>query len=141
VASRSGLLHLLKVLSASSLTGRFDGEKDAASSGEQPSHRRYLRTGEECMVKTGAAISAIALGLAIGSAGVASAAPTNECSSGFEAMTIRQVLRTIAAPGFDPQAFYDEDRNGDNRLCIKIVPNEGGPPQFDPAFVFVDNHI
>jgi hypothetical protein len=28
-----------------------------------------------------------------------------------------------------------------SRLCIKIVPNEGGPPQFDPAFVFVDNHI
>jgi hypothetical protein len=28
-----------------------------------------------------------------------------------------------------------------SRLCIKIVPNEGGPPQFDPAFVFVENHI
>ena len=91
--------------------------------------------------KTGVAISAILLGLAIGSTGVASAAPVAECSSGFEAMTIRQVLRTIAAPGFDSQAFFDEDKNGDNRLCIKIIPNEGGPPQFDPAFVFVDNHI
>jgi hypothetical protein len=87
------------------------------------------------------AIPAVALGIAIGSTGVASAAPAAECSSGFEAMTIRQVLRTIAAPDFDRQAFFDEDRNGDNRLCIKIVPNEGGPPQFDPAFVFVDNHI
>jgi hypothetical protein len=93
------------------------------------------------MRKTGVAISAIVLGLAIGSTGVASAVPVAECSSGFEAMTIRQVLRTIAAPSFEPQAFFDEDRNGDNRLCIKIIPNEGGPPQFDPAFVFVDNHI
>jgi hypothetical protein len=55
-------------------------------------------------------------------------------------MTVRQVLRTIAAPGSE-QAIIDEDKNGDGRLCIKIVPNEGGPPQFDPAFVFVDNHI
>jgi hypothetical protein len=93
------------------------------------------------MRKIRVAIPAIVLGLAIGSTGVASAAPAAECSSGFQAMTIKQVLRTIAAPGFDPQAFYDEDRNGDNRLCIKIVPNEGGPPQFNPAFVFVDNHI
>ena len=69
------------------------------------------------MNKTRAAISAIVLGIAIGSTGVASAAPAAECSSGFEAMTIKQVLRTIAAPGFDPQAFYDEDRNGDGRLC------------------------
>ena len=93
------------------------------------------------MRKTGIAIPAIVLGLAIGSTGVASAAPAAECSSGFQAMTIRQVLRTIAAPDFPRQAFFDEDRNGDNRLCIKIIPNEGGPPQFDPAFVFVDNHI
>jgi hypothetical protein len=28
-----------------------------------------------------------------------------------------------------------------NRLCIKIILNEGGPPQFDPAFVFIDNMI
>jgi hypothetical protein len=55
-------------------------------------------------------------------------------------MTVMQVLRTITAPGSE-QAIIDEDKNGDGRLCIKIVPNEGGPPQFDPAFVFVDNHI
>jgi hypothetical protein len=93
--------------------------------------------------KSRVAISAIVLGLAMGSTGVASAEPraVGECSSGFEGMTIRQVLRTIAAPDFDRQAFFDEDRNGDNRLCIKIIPNEGGPPQFDPAFAFVDNHI
>jgi hypothetical protein len=95
------------------------------------------------MGKMRVAISAIALGLAIGSTGVASAAPraVGECSPAFVGMTIQEVLDTIAAPGFDPQAFFDEDKNGDNRLCIKIIPNEGGPPQFNPAFVFIDNKI
>jgi hypothetical protein len=95
------------------------------------------------MGKIRVAVSVMALGLAIGSAGVASAAPraVGECSKGFVGMDIQTVIDTIAAPGFDPQAFFDEDKNGDNRLCIKIIPNEGGPPQFDPAFVFVDNHI
>jgi hypothetical protein len=55
-------------------------------------------------------------------------------------MDIQNVIGTIAAPDFDPQAFFDEDRNADNRLCIKIIPNEGGPP-VDPAFVFIDNKI
>jgi hypothetical protein len=96
---------------------------------------------EEDMGKTRIAISAIVAGLAIGSAGVASAEPraVGECSPAFEGMTIEEVLE-IAAPGFE-QALRDEDRNADNRLCIKIIPNEGGPPQFDPAFVFIDNHI
>jgi hypothetical protein len=136
-------LHLLKVLGVSSLTWAFNGEKDAGSCGGQPSLRRNLRTGEKRMRKTGVAISAIVLGLAIGSTGVASAKPraVGECSPAFVGMDIQTVIDTIAAPGFDPQAFHDEDRNGDNRLCIKIIPNEGGPPQFDPAFVFIDNKI
>jgi hypothetical protein len=95
------------------------------------------------MGKIRVAVSVMALGLAMGSAGVASAAPraVGECSPAFVAMDIDTVLAEIAAPGFDPQAFFDEDKNGDNRLCIKIIPNEGGPPQFDPAFVFIDNKI
>jgi len=94
------------------------------------------------MGKTRVAISAIVLGLAIGSTtGVASAAPQAECAPAFEAMTIEEVLSTIASPDVDPMVFFDEDRNDDLRLCIKIIPNEGGPPQFNPAFVFVDNHI
>ena len=94
------------------------------------------------MGKIRVAVSVMALALAMGSAGVASAAPRpiGECSPAFEAMTIDEVL-TIAAPGFDRQAFEDEDRNNDDRLCIKIIPNEGGPPQFDPAFVFIDNKV
>ena len=56
-------------------------------------------------------------------------------------MTIEEVLSTIASPDVDPMVFFDEDRNDDLRLCIKIIPNEGGPPSFNPAFVYVDNHI
>lgn len=41
-------------------------------------------------------------------------------------------------PSFE-QAIRDSDKNGDGRLCIKIIPNDGGPPQFDPAFVYLDN--
>jgi hypothetical protein len=95
------------------------------------------------MGKIRVAFSVMALGLAMGSAGVASAEPraVGECSPAFVAMDIQDVIDTIAAPGFDPQAFFDEDRNDDDRLCIKIIPNEGGPPQFEPAFVFIDNKI
>jgi hypothetical protein len=93
------------------------------------------------MGKTRVVISAIVLGLAIGSTGVASAAPPAECAPAFEAMTIDEVIATIASPDVPRQAFEDEDRNNDERLCIKIIPNGGGPPQFNPAFVFVDNHI
>jgi hypothetical protein len=125
---------------ASFLTERFQAEKDAASSGGD--HRSATTThGGNSMGKTRVAISAIVLGLAIGSTGVASAAPQAECAPAFEAMTIEEVLSTIASPDVDPMAFFDEDRNDDLRLCIKIIPNEGGPPQFNPAFVFVDNHI
>jgi hypothetical protein len=93
------------------------------------------------MGKARVAISAVVLGLAIGSTGVASAnlRAVGECSPAFEGMTIEEVL-VIAAPGFE-DALRAEDRNTDNRLCIKIIPNEGGPPQFDPAFVFIDNKI
>jgi hypothetical protein len=94
------------------------------------------------MSKTRVVISAIVLGLAIGSTGVASAKPraVGECSNGFEGMTVQNVIDTIAAPGFE-DALRASDKNGDGRLCIKIIPNEGGPPQFDPAFIFIDNKI
>jgi hypothetical protein len=55
-------------------------------------------------------------------------------------MTVKTVLRTIAAPGFE-EPIKSFDANGDGYLCIKIIPNEGGPPQFDPAFLYLDNKI
>ena len=58
----------------------------------------------------------------------------------FEGMDVQTVSDEIAAPGFE-QAIRDSDTNVDGRLCIKIIPNAGGPPQFDPAFVYLDNKI
>jgi hypothetical protein len=68
---------------------------------------RIATRGEECMGKTKVAISAIVLGLVIGSTGVASANPgaVSECSPAFVGMDIQTVIDTIAAPDFDPQAF------------------------------------
>jgi hypothetical protein len=88
------------------------------------------------------AIPALVLGLAIESTGVASAAPepVAGCSNGYELMTVKTVLRTIAAPGFE-ESIKSFDVNGDGYLCIKIIPNGGGPPQFDPAFLYLDNKI
>jgi hypothetical protein len=74
------------------------------------------------MGKMRVAISAIALGLAIGSTGVASAAPRpiGECSPAFVGMTIEEVL-VIAAPGFE-DALRAEDRNADNRALYQDHP-------------------
>jgi hypothetical protein len=79
---------------------------------------------------------------AIGSTSVASAAPepVAGCSKGYELMTVKTVLRTIAASGFE-ESIKAFDVNADGYLCIKIIPNEGGPPQFDPAFLYLDNKI
>ena len=78
------------------------------------------------MRKIGGAISAIVLGLAIGSTGVAAAEPraTGECSSGFEAMTVREVLRTIAAAGSE-QAIIDEDKAGMAGSASRSFPMKG----------------
>jgi hypothetical protein len=55
-------------------------------------------------------------------------------------MTVKTVLRTIAASGFE-EFIKSFDVNGDGYLCIKIVPNGGGPPKFDPTFLYLDNKI
>jgi hypothetical protein len=123
---------------------RFPGSSCSTQEDEAGNDRSattYARANS--MGKARVAISAVVVGLAIGSTGVASAVPraVGECSPAFVGMDIQTVIDTIAAPDFNPQAFFDEDGNGDDRLCIKIIPNEGGPPQFDPAFVFIDNKI
>jgi hypothetical protein len=124
------------------LTGTFNGEKDLPRrvTTEKPPLRRNHR--EARMHKIRVAIPAIVLGFAIGSTGTAWAAPEPAagCSNGYELMRVNTVLRTIAAPGFE-QSIKDFDVNGDGYLCIKIIPNEGGPPQFDPAFLYLDNKI
>gem|GEM_PF-5822429 len=50
------------------------------------------------------------------------------------------MIDTVATPGFE-DAIRASDKNGNSRLCIKIIPKTGGPPQFDLAFVYIDNKI
>jgi hypothetical protein len=66
--------------------------------------------------------------------------PRAEGSNGFVGKDVQTVIDTIATPGFE-DAIRASDKNGDSRLCIKIIPKTGGPPQFDPAFVYIDNKI
>src|SRR5690349_12083056 len=68
-------------------------------------------------------VPAAALGMMLGS-WVAAADPgtIGGCSSGYELMTVKQVLKTIAAPGFE-DSIRAKDANGDGYLCIKIIPN------------------
>ena len=84
-------------------------------------------------------VPAATLGMMLGSwVAVADPGSTGGCSSGYELMTVKQVIKTIAAPGFE-DSIRAKDANGDGYLCIKIIPNDGGPKQFEPAFVYADN--
>ena len=66
--------------------------------------------------------------------------PRAEGSTGFVGKDVQTVIDTVATPGFE-DAIRASDKNGDSRLCIKIIPKTGGPPQFDLAFVYIDNKI
>ena len=81
-------------------------------------------------------IPAIAVDLAIGVAWYSFRGSATCCGmpERYELMTVKSVLHTIAAPGFE-ESIQSFDVNGDGYLCIKIIPNGGGPPQFDPAFL------
>jgi hypothetical protein len=65
--------------------------------------------------------------------------PVKGCANGYELMSVKEINKTITAPGFE-DAIIAKDANGDGYLCIHIIPNDGGPKQFDPAFVYADNH-
>lgn len=87
-------------------------------------------------------IPAVAVGLALGSS-IALARPPGTvagCGNGYKVMAVQTVIDTIAHPDF-VQALRDADVNQDGNLCIKLIPNDGGPKQFDPAFLFLDNHV
>jgi hypothetical protein len=73
------------------------------------------------------AIPAIAVGLAIGSPGVAFAAPqpVAGCSNGYELMTVKSVLHTLAAPGFE-ESIKSFDVNGDGYLASRSFRMKAG---------------
>jgi hypothetical protein len=68
----------------------------------------------------------------------AASTPVAGCGEGFALLTVKEIVRTLAAPDF-VKTIPTYDANGDGYLCAKVLPNGGGPPVFDPAFVFFDN--
>ena len=88
-----------------------------------------------------ALIPAVALGCVLVSPVAAADQPGTQagCGAGYTLTPLNDVLK-IAAEGFRT-AIRDADVNGDRQLCIKLIPNDGGPKQFDPAFLYVDNHV
>lgn len=77
-----------------------------------------------------AAVGALSGGLAL------AAPPDNRgCPSAFELMTVEAVL-AIATPGFE-DAIQAEDANGDELLCVKLLPEP--IPLFEPTFLYYDN--
>jgi hypothetical protein len=103
-------------------------------------HFRDAHVGAEIMRRSLLLVVATFFMIVFGSAPAsAKPAPDGGCGTGFELTSVRTVLRTIAAPGSE-DAIRAEDGNQDGYLCVKIIPNDGGPPQFDPAFAFVDNN-
>lgn len=82
------------------------------------------------------AVPALSLGLP--SVAEAAPVPIEGCANGYELMTVKEINKTIMAPGFEDYIIA-KDANGDGYLCIHIIPNDGGPKQFSPAFVYADN--
>jgi hypothetical protein len=63
------------------------------------------------------------------------------CSAGYDLMTVQAVNDTLTEPGYEPYIIAkDATGNNDGYLCIHVIPNDGGPKKFDPAFVYTDNH-
>jgi hypothetical protein len=65
------------------------------------------------------------------------AAPGAQCPGGFDLVPLDAVL-AIADPDF-VDAIRAEDRNGDNQLCLRLLP--GAIPLFEPTFLFYDNRV
>jgi hypothetical protein len=65
--------------------------------------------------------------------------PVGGCGGGFELMSLKTVLREIAAEGFE-DALRAADKNADEFLCVRILENFPNPFEpGKPVFVFTDN--
>ncbi len=65
--------------------------------------------------------------------------PVGGCGEGFELMSLKTVLRQIAAEDFEP-ALRAADKNADEFLCVRILANFPNPFEpGKPVFVFTDN--
>ena len=93
---------------------------------------------EEGEMKHGLAAGAVILAAGGVCGGLAHAAqPDNRgCPSAYQVMTVEEVLE-VATPGFEG-AIKDQDANGDDLLCVKLLPEP--IPLFEPTFLYYDNN-
>jgi hypothetical protein len=70
------------------------------------------------------------------------AEPVGGCSDGFQLMTVKEVLKRLAAPGFEA-TIKGHDRNGDGYLCVKISDASGLVQLLEPntPFLYTDNNV
>lgn len=88
-------------------------------------------------IRTVTASLAVAAVTTVGLAAPVNAEPSGSgCPSGFQLMSVKDVLKDIAAEGFR-KAIKSADANRDGDLCIKILPEPVGP--YDPTFFYQDN--
>ena len=81
-------------------------------------------------------VAAASVGFVPGSVGAAPPPERRGCPSAFELTPVATVLE-IAAPGFEG-AIRDADRNVDQLLCVKLLPEP--IPLFEPTFLYYDNN-
>ena len=83
------------------------------------------------------AAAAVTAGISAAPATAAPASPGSGCPGGFNLVDIGEVLE-IADPGF-VDAIRAEDRNNDDQLCLRLLPEK--IPLFEPTFLFYDNRV
>lgn len=88
-------------------------------------------------IRTVTASLAIAAVATVGLAAPVNAEPSSPgCPGGFQLMSVKDVLKDIAAEGFR-KAIRSADANSDGKLCIKILPEP--VDTYDPTFFYQDN--
>ena len=85
-------------------------------------------------VLLGAALVAASVAISGGSALAARPIKTG-CPKAFDAMSVDDVL-AIATAGFEDDIMA-ADVNGDDTLCVKLLPEP--IPLFEPTFLYYDN--
>jgi hypothetical protein len=87
-----------------------------------------------------ALLSAALTGLPVAQA--AQAAPVGGCAEGFQLMTVADVLRDLAAPGFEA-TIQGHDRNADTYLCVMTSEAPGLVQMLAPytPFIYTDNNV
>ena len=70
------------------------------------------------------------------------AEPAGGCGQDYQLMTVKEVVKKLAAPGFE-DTIKGHDRNGDGYLCVKTSDSPGLVQLLAPntPFLYTDNNV